>query len=107
MSRDAADTSVRATIAAHEFSKCPGWTRRLDCDYAALLFFFGLLMRLYPDFEKLDSLFRTAGAGNFEFLTSLLVVRDEKLLQLVEQRLVHRIYGRQVLVIVRMNRDAQ
>jgi hypothetical protein len=56
--------------------------------------------------QEPERLLRPAGAGNLELLAALLVVGDEKFLHLVEQGLADIAQGFQILVVVRVNGDA-
>src|SRR5205823_6019826 len=65
------------------------------------------LMRLGARLQEFYRLARTAGARHLEFLAALLVVGNEKLLQLIEKRLAHILDGFQVLMVVGVDSDAQ
>jgi hypothetical protein len=51
--------------------------------------------------------FRTAGLSNLEFLTALLIIRDEELFDLRQKGLAHVGNGSEILVFVRMDRRAE
>src|SRR6202012_3891741 len=66
----------------------------------------GLLLCFHAVFQEPERLLWTAGTGNLEFLAALLVVGDEKLLHLVEERLADIADGFYILVVIRVNGNA-
>src|SRR5579871_1245408 len=69
----------------------------------AALFLWSLFVSLNAVLQKPERFLRTARAGNLEFLTPLLVIRNEKLLYLIEQSFAYIIDGFYVLVVVRVD----
>src|SRR5512132_3826450 len=64
-------------------------------------------MRLDPRLQELQRLAWTSCSLDLELLAALLVVRNEKCLQLIKQGLAHIIDGFQVLMVVRVDGDTQ